>query len=194
MPLLAAVAAAVVVAGAVIALVATDTRRSLAGLAVVLLVAPFGGDVLPSAAALGARTSASLLGLYVAWLVLADSRTPVRGSPAGWPVEALAGIAATIAGWVAATGAADFLGAPAASPPAVGAAVALLVLAAAPVASVRDPFRLGLGFVLLAEASGLAWAGLPGATGPLDQVVAGCLGLGALACQAVLVRTVALER
>jgi hypothetical protein len=113
-----------------------------------------------------------VLGGYLVWVALRGVPPPTTGWRVGWPGAAAVAIVGFAIGWLAAgtigttlsaadgdgpsIGAAAALAAGSLVPrAALGAAVALVALAAAPVFVGRDVLRLGLGLLLLLTAAGL---------------------------------------
>ena len=182
-PLLAGLAA-VVVAGAVVAVSAREARASLLGLLVVLLGAAVVADPLPTPPAIAARIAAALLAARLLVIAIRDLDGPTAGSRLGWPVEALAAAAAAVIGFGT-----HGLGAPALGPPEASAAgFAVGVLAAAPIVTSRDVYRLGIGAILLLVAALLVRVGLGGTPSDLEQLVTCGLIAGLGGAVGVIVR------
>lgn len=160
--------AVLVTAGGVAAVSAREPRFAALGMFVGLVGAPYVADPLPGVVALAARATGAVLAGYLVWISLRGGPPPTAGWRLGWPGSAAIAIVAFAVGWLAAgtvggalassgdgpsTGAAVALGAGSAVPRgALGAALALLALAAAPVLVGRDVLRLGLGLLLLLAA------------------------------------------
>ena len=164
-PWLAALAVAVV-AGAVIAVSAREARASVLGLTVCGVIVPLLADPPPAPLPLAARLLAAVLAGYLLWIAVRE-RPLTRGTRLGWPVEALLGAAAGVAGF----GASGFAG-PAGGPPeAEAAAFALGALAMVPILRGADVFRLAIGLILAVLAAGVARVALAGSPSALDQLV-----------------------
>jgi hypothetical protein len=167
-------AAAVVVAGGVLSLSASDARVALAGLAVTLLVAPLIADPLPEPTVVAARAVSAALAAYLPWIVIRDAAATMRASVLGWPVEALLGAAAFVIGF----GAAGLGATPLGPAEAQGAGFALVALSVGPIVFGRDVFRLGSGAILLVGGVLLVRVGLAGTPSALEQLVTGVLFVG----------------
>jgi hypothetical protein len=168
--------ACVVVVGAVVAVGARETRAALLGLLVALLGAAFLADPLPSPLAIAARIVAAFLGCRLIAISIRGEADGSEGSRLGWPVDALLAAAAGVIGFGT-----HGLGAPGGGPPeAQAAGFAVGILAAAPLITGRDVFRLSVGAVLVLLASLLVRAGLSGTPTELEQLVTSGLiaGLG----------------
>jgi hypothetical protein len=182
--------ACVVVAGAVVAVSARETRAALLGLLVALLASTLIADPLPGPLPIAARLVAAFLACRLIAIAIRGEEGGTGGSRLGWPVEALVGAAAAFIGFGT-----HGLGAAGGGPPeAQAAGFAVGVLAAAPLVSGRDVFRLGIGAVLVLLGSILVRAGLSGTPSELEQLVTSGLivGLGgAVGVVAMGARTVA---
>ena len=168
--------ACVVVVGAVVAVGARETRAALLGLLVALLGSAFLADPLPSPLSISARLVAALLGCRLIAIAIRGETGGTEGSRLGWPVDALLAAAAAVIGFGT-----HGLGAPGSGPPeAQAAGFAVGILAAAPLVTGRDVFRLSIGAVLVVLAGLLVRAGLSGTPGELEQLVTSGLiaGLG----------------
>jgi hypothetical protein len=166
--------ACVVVAGAVVAVSARETQTALLGLLVTLLAAPLIADPLPGWLPIAARIAAAFLACRLIAIAIRDEAGGTGGSRLGWPVEALVAAAAAVIGFGT-----HGLGAPGGGPAeAQAAGFAVGVLAAAPVVSGRDVFRLGIGAVLVLLGSLLVRAGLSGTPSELEQLVTSGLIVG----------------
>ncbi len=168
-----AVLAVLVAAGGVVAVSAREPRLAALGTLVVLVGSAYVADPLPDAVALAARLTGAVLGGYLLWVALRQPGAPTAGWQIGWPGAAAIAVAAFAAGWLAAatlggelaavTGqgpsAAGVATALASGSPvpraAIGAAAALIALAAGPVLVARDVLRLGVGLLLLLSAADL---------------------------------------
>lgn len=166
--------ACVVVAGAVVAASARETRTALLGLLVALLASPLIADPLPGWLPIAARIAAAFLACRLVAIAIRDEAGGTGGSRLGWPVEVLVAAAAAVIGFGT-----HGLGAPGGGPAeAQAAGFAVGVLAAAPVVSGRDVFRLGIGAVLVLLGSLLVRAGLSGTPSELEQLVTSGLVVG----------------
>jgi hypothetical protein len=175
---------ATVIAGAVVAVSAREARAALLALLVVLLAAPLLADPLPGPLPLAARIAAAFLAARLIAIAIRGLDRPTAGSRVGWPVEALAAIAGAVVG-IGTHG----LGAPAVGPVAASAAgFAAGVLAAAPIVTSRDTYRLGIGAMLLLSAGLLVRTGLGGTPSELEQLVTAGLIAGLGGAVAVIVR------
>ena len=174
MNLLLAGLACVVVAGAVVAVTARETRAALLGLLVALLAAALVADPLPGPLPIAARLVSAFLACRLIAVAIRDMDEPTSGSRLGWPVEVLAATAAAIIGFGT-----HGLGAPGAGPAeAQAAGFAVGVLAAAPIVSSRDVFRLGVGAILLLLGGLLVREGIGGTPTELEQLVTSGLVVG----------------
>lgn len=183
----------VVIAGAIVAIAARDTRTVLLGLAIALVATPLVADPLAAPVGLAARFLGAILAAYLLWIVARERPdlgligAPTGGSRIGWPAEILLAGGAAIVGF-----AAHGLGAPAGGPALASAAgFALAALAVAPVMTGRDVIRVGTGLLLLIDAALLVRTALGGTPGPVEQLLtAGLLVVlaGALAAIAANAR------
>jgi hypothetical protein len=166
--------ACVVVAGAVVAVSAREARAALLGLLVALLGASLIADPLPGPLPIAARIASAFLACRLIAVVIRDLDEPTGGSRLGWPVEALAAAAAAVIGFGT-----HGLGAPGEGPAeAQAAGFAVGVLAASPIVSSRDVFRLGMGAILLLVGGLLVRQGLGGTPSELEQLVTSGLVVG----------------
>jgi hypothetical protein len=166
--------ACVVVAGAVVAVSAREARAALLGLLVALLGAALIADPLPGPLPIAARLAAAFLACRLIAVVIRDLDEPTSGSRLGWPVEALAAGAAAVIGFGT-----HGLGVPGEGPAeAQAAGFAVGVLAASPIVSSRDVFRLGIGAMLLLLGGLLVRQGLGGTPSELEQLVTSGLIVG----------------
>ncbi len=157
--------AVVVVTGGVLSVSARDGKLATVGLLAVLALAPLVASPLPDVVAASARVVAAALATYLVGIPL-RSAPPTRGSRIGWPAEALAASAGFVAG-VTVGG----FGAPGLGPAAgVGAGLALIALAVAPLAETRDLLRQGLGLFLLVTGAELVRSGLAGTPSALEAL------------------------
>jgi hypothetical protein len=166
--------ACVVVAGAVVAVSARETRAALLGLLVALLGAALVADPLPGPLPIAARLASAFLACRIIAVAIRNLDEPTSGSRLGWPVDVLAAAAAAIIGFGT-----HGLGAPGLGPAeAQAAGFALGVLAASPIVSSRDVFRLGVGAILLVVGGLLVRAGIGGTPSELEQLVTSGLVVG----------------
>ena len=175
---------AAVLAGAVVAVSAREARASLLGLLVVLLASSLLADPLPGPLPLAARIAAALLAARLISISIRGLDRPTAGSRLGWPVEALAAVAAGVVGFGTHGLGATPLGPALAS--AAGCAVG--ILAAAPMVTSRDVYRLGTGAMLLLVGGLLIRVGLGGTPSDLEQLVTCGLIAGVGGAVAVVVR------
>ncbi len=185
--------AVTVVAGAIVGVSSREARIALLGLAVSLVGAPLLVDPLPNPLSLAARLVAAILAVELLWIAVRATSARTRGSLVGWPVEALAAVAAFIVGYVVglATGDAGAGTASAGSSAEgtaliLGASFSLLALAVTPLALGRDVLRLGIAATLLVTGATTIRAALAGSPTPLEElVIAGVtVGLGVAAAVA----------
>ena len=95
----------------------------------------------PARSPIAARLASAFLACRLIAIAIRDLDEPTSGSRLGWPVEALAAAAAAVIGFGT-----HGLGAPGEGPAeAQAAGFAVGVLAASPIVSSRDVFRLGIG-------------------------------------------------
>jgi hypothetical protein len=166
--------ACVVVAGAVVAVSARETRVALLGLLVALLGASLVADPLPGPLPIAARLASAFLACRLIDVAIRGLEAPTSGSRLGWPVEVIAAAAAAIIGFGT-----HGLGAPGLGPAeAQAAGFALGVLAASPIVSSRDVFRLGAGAILLLVGGLLVREGIGGTPSELEQLVTSGLVVG----------------
>jgi hypothetical protein len=182
-PLLAGLTATVVV-GAVVAVSAREARASLLGLLVVLLASSLIADPLPGPLPFAARIAAALLAARLIAIAIRDLDRPTAGSRLGWPVEALAAAAGAVVGF----GTHGLGAAPVGPAEASAAGFAVGVLAAAPIVTSRDVYRLGVGAMLLLTGGLLVRAGIGGTPSELEQLVTCGLIAGLGGAIAVIVR------
>ncbi len=175
---------AAVLAGAVVAVSAREARASLLGLLVVLLASSLLADPLAGPLPLAARIAAALLAARLVAISIRGLDRPTAGSRLGWPVEALAALAAGVVGFGTHGLGATPLGPALAS--AAGCAVG--ILAAAPIVTSRDVYRLGTGAMLLLVGGLLIRVGLGGTPSDLEQLVTCGLIAGVGGAMAVVVR------
>ncbi len=182
MTVLLVVAAFVTVVGALVAVTARDARTALAGLVASLIAVPLVADPPPGIAALGVRAVAALLGGYLLLVVVGRASRVSRGSLVGLPAEALAAAAAFVIGF----GSDGLASTPVGPPLALGAGLALIALAVAPVARAGDALRLGVALTVLISGAELLRVGLAGTPAPLEQLLTAALTLALLVTTAVL--------
>ncbi|MGH2474190.1 MAG: hypothetical protein ACRDIL_02915 [Candidatus Limnocylindrales bacterium] len=171
-PILAGVALAVV-AGTVVAISGRDVRVSVLGLTVVLVASPLLAEPTAGPLGLAARFIAAVLAGYLLAIVARDRTeggqpaASTGGSRIGWPAEVLVAAGASVVGF-----AAHGLGAPAGGPALASAAgFAVAALALTPVLTGRDGIRVGIGVVLLVDASLLVRTALGGTPGDFEQLI-----------------------
>ena len=175
-------AALALLAGALVALSARDSRWILGGLVVCLGLAPLVADPLPSPIAIAARLVAAVLGAELLVVVLRGARAATHVAPLGPVSIAFAAAAAGIVGYATAG-----VGSPAAGPAvATGAGFALATLALGPLLLGRDVLRIGSAAVLLLTAASLVRAGLAGTPGALEQGAMAGVTIAILGATAVL--------
>ena len=166
--------ACVVVAGAVVAVSARETRAALLGLLVSLLAASLLADPLPGPLPIAARLASAFLACRLIAVSIRNLEEPTSGSRLGWPVDILAAVAAAVIGFGT-----HGLGAPGLGPAeAQAAGFALGVLAASPIVSSRDVFRLGVGAIMLLLGGLLVRVGIGGTPSELEQLVTSGLVVG----------------
>ena len=168
-PALAGVALAVL-AGAIVAVAARDSRAAVVGLAAALILAPLVAAPVGSSLGLAARLAGAILGAYLLWVAVRGG-APTGGSRIGWPAEALLGLGGLVVGFGTHGLGADPLG-PA---EAQAAGFALAALAVVPVATGRDVVRLGTGLFILLQGALLVRVGLGGTPGELEQLATAAL-------------------
>jgi hypothetical protein len=165
------VLAVIAAGGAVVAVSAREPRVATLGVLVALLGSAFVAEPMPGSIALGARLVGAVLGGYLVWAALRGAPAPTAGSHMGWPGATSIAIVGFLAGWLAAAAVGGALasisgdgpsigvaapGLIAGSPvsrAAMGAAFALVALAAGPVLVARDVLRAGLGLLLMIAAA-----------------------------------------
>ncbi len=156
--------------GAAVAVGARDARLASVGLAIAMLAAPFIAAPEAAPAALAFRVVAGVLAAYLALIAARRAPFPV-GSPLGVRAAVLTAAAAFSLG-LGVTPLVVQHGGPEA---AVGAGVAALALAAAPVTLARDSFRFGSGLLVAASGAFLVRTALGGTPTPLGLVAEGLL-------------------
>ncbi len=172
----------VVLAGAILALSARDTRLVLGGLVATLGLAPVIAEPIPSPIAIAARFLAALLGAELLLVVLRRSAGRTRSAGLGPLSTALAAAAACVVGYTT-----SGVGAPALGPPvATAIGFGLATLALGPLLLGRDVLRIGLGMALLVTAAQLIRTGLAGTPGSLEQVVSAGLTVALLGTTAAI--------
>ena len=185
--------AVAVVVGGVAAVAAVTPRLAVLGLLLALAGSAYVADPLPGPLGLGARLAGTTLGVYLIWIALRRAPAAMPAAATGWVGAAAIGVAAFAAGWLAAgTLAASLASGPAEGPgaggvaaalsdgslvsqAAVGAALALTVLAVPQVLLARDILRLGVGLLLLLAAAGLLANGLGARLDDVAELGAGLL-------------------
>ena len=183
--------AAVVAAGGALAVSAREPRLAALGTLVALLGSAYVVDPLPGPLVLGARLVGAVIAGYLVWIALRRAPAPLPPRGIRVPGSIVIAITAFSAGWLTATTLAATLGVGPGDGPssagaataladgslvpraALGAAFALVALAAGPVLIARDVLRLGLALLLLIAAAGLAGNALGvGAAAPADLAFA----------------------
>lgn len=183
MSLVLAAMAGVVVAGAIVAVGARESRVALLGLLVTLLTASFLADPEPGVLPIASRLVAALIACRLIAVAVRSGDVATGGSRLGWPVDVLAAVAAAIIGFGT-----HGLGAHGGGPAAAQAAgFAVGVLATAPLLSGRDVFRLGIGAMLLVLGALLVRVGLAGTPSDLEQLATSGLIVGLGGAVAVIV-------
>lgn len=184
--------ALLVTAGGVVAVSAREPRLAALGVVIALVGAAFVADPLPDVAAVAARVVGSVLAGYLVWVSLRGAPPPTTGWRIGWPGAAAVATVAFVTGWLASgtiantlavgegdgpsVGAAAALAAGSLVPrAALGASLALVTLAAAPVLVGRDVLRLGLGLLLVLGAVELLRNALGGRPDPIVELALGVL-------------------
>ena len=181
-----AVIAAATIAGAVLAVSARDARATVLGLLVVLLGAPLIADPWPDPVSILARVAAALLAIRLIAIGLRGDAV-TSGTRIGWPAEGLLAAAGAVVGF----GSHDLVTTGLGPAEALAGGFALVVLAAAPLVSGRDPLRLAVGSCLLLVAASLIRAGLDARPSQAEQLVAAVLTIalgGAVAVIAAATR------
>ncbi len=177
MPVVPLLAATVAIAGAVIAILATDSRLTTAGTAAALLAAPFAADPLPQQLGLGVRLVGAGLAGYLLWTSTRQAAPLLGPLPLGGRGEAAFVLAAAAIGFLADAVTSEALGPTAA----LAAGGALLVGGLDLLAFGEDGLRLGSGALLaltgaslvLAELGGTPGAGLEAGLAVATAAVAG---------------------
>ena len=209
---LAVMLAAATIAGATAAVSSRESRVAVLGLLIALVAAPFVADPFPDPRGIAARIAGAGLVAYPLLMVLRVDGRVTSGSRGGWPADALLAVTAAlaagaaVAGWDAAgqlSGGGQPGGVQAVDGtsglvvpylPATAAGVALLVLAAAPVAFVREPLRLTIGLVLGMLGLTLVQAGLSGPPSAFTDLVAALLLATIAIAGAALIRASRITR
>ncbi|HEY7942351.1 MAG TPA: hypothetical protein VID25_10420 [Candidatus Limnocylindrales bacterium] len=177
MPVVPFLAATVVIAGAVMAILATDARLTTAGTAAALLAAPFVADPLPQQLGLGVRLVGAGLAAYLLWTSMRQAAPLLGPLPLAGRGEAAFVLAAAAIGFLADAVTSEALGPTAA----LAAGGALLVGGLDLLAFGEDGLRLGSGALLaltgaslvLAELGGTPGAGLEAGLAVATAAVAG---------------------
>lgn len=177
-----AVIGVAVVAGAVVAVSARESRVATLGLVLALVSAPLVGSGPPALLPLAARLVAAILAGYLLWVAVRRVPAATDGSRIGWPAESLLAAAAAVIGLAA--------GAAARNGPAeaIATALALAVVAAGPLVARGDALQTGLGLALGVTALELLRVGLAGPASALEQLVVAALVVAAAAASALLAR------
>ncbi len=177
MPIVPLLAATVAIAGAVMAILATDARLTVAGTAAALLAAPFAADPLPQQLGLGVRLVGAGLAAYLLWTSMRQAAPLLGPLPLAGRGEAAFVLAAAAIGFLADAVTSEALGPTAA----LAAGGALLVGGLDLLAFGDDGLRLGSGALLaltgaslvLAELGGTPGAGLEAGLAVATAAVAG---------------------
>jgi hypothetical protein len=154
--------------GAAIAVGAREARLAALGLAVVLTASALVVEPAPAPAAVGFRLVAGILAAYLVQ-VAARRQWRTVGSPLGVPATLVGGFAVFVLGLGASPLVLHFGGPVAAG----GAGLAMLAVAAAPVAIGRDAFRVGSGLLVAATGVFLVRVALGGTPGDLEFAAEG---------------------
>lgn len=164
----------VVVAGAVTAVSTREPRTALFGLLVALLGAALLADPLPLPLSIAARIVGAILACRLIAIAIRGDGVRTSGSRLGWPVEALAAVAAAVIGFGT-----HGLGAVGAGPPETQAAgFAIGALATTAIVTGRDVLRLGIGSVLLVTGALLVRQAIGGTPPGLEQLATSGLVIG----------------
>jgi hypothetical protein len=201
--------AALVAAGGALAISAREPRLAALGTLLALVCSAYVEDPLPGPLSLGARLVGAVLAGYLVWIALRRAPSPLRAGGFRVPGALAIAVAGFAAGYLTAAALGPALGlgdgdgpsaggaaaSLAAGSPvscaALGAAFALLVLAAGPVLLARDVLRLGLGLMLLITAADLAGNALGmGTNAPADLAVAILTALAGAAVAAVVTASI----
>ncbi len=177
MPVVPLIAATVALAGAVVAVLATDARLMTAATAAALLAAPFVADPLPQPLGLGVRIVGAGLAAYLLWTSMRQAAPLLGPLPLAGRGEAAFALAAGAIGFLADAVTSEALGPTAA----LAAGGALLVAGLDLLAFGADGLRLGSGALLaltgasfvLVELGGTPGAGLEAGLAVATAAVAG---------------------
>lgn len=177
MPVVPLIAATVALAGAVVAVLATDARLMTAATAAALLAAPFVADPLPQPVGLGVRIVGAGLAAYLLWTSMRQAAPLLGPLPLAGRGEAAFVLAAGAIGFLADAVTSEALGPTAA----LAAGGALLVAGLDLLAFGDDGLRLGSGALLaltgaslvLVELGGTPGAGLEAGLAVATAAVAG---------------------
>jgi hypothetical protein len=187
---------------------AREPRLAVLGLIVALVGAAYVTEPLPGTVALAAQLVGIVLGGYLVWIALRRAPARTSGSHMGWPGATAIAIAAFATGWLAAGAIGGALTAVPAEGPStgltaaglvsgspvaragLGAAFALIALAAGPVLIARDVLRLGLGLLLLVGAAELLRGALVERSDDVVELAFGILfALGSAGLASVVARS-----
>jgi hypothetical protein len=177
---LAGFAALVVLVGCVVAVTAADRRFAILGVSAALVAAPLVGVQVRDLLSLAFREVAVLTGFYLLW-VASRHVTEWRDGP----LPVFGGVFVVLA-FVAAVLLAPALGPDRGSTPGLAGAVAATIAAVALGSGQRHVLAGGLSAILLTLAAALAYRGLTGSTGGLDNVVIGATLLAVTTAAAFL--------
>ncbi|HXX61735.1 MAG TPA: hypothetical protein VEI48_10680 [Candidatus Sulfotelmatobacter sp.] len=177
MPVVPVLAALVAITGAVVAVLATDSRRMTVATGTALLAAPFVADPLPQPLALGARLVGAALAAYLLWTATRQAAPLLGPLPLAGRGEAAFVVAAVAIGLLADSVTSEALGPMAA----LAAGGGLLIGGLDLLAFGHDGMRLGIGALLaltgaslvLVELGGTPGAGLEAGLAVATAAVAG---------------------
>ena len=155
MPVVPVLAAIVAIAGAVAAILATDSRLTTAGTAAALLAAPFVADPLPQPLGLSVRLVGAGLAAYLLWTSMRQAAPLLGPLPLAGRGEAAFVLAAAAIGFLADAVTSEALGPTAA----LAAGGALLVAGLDLLAFGEDGLRLGSGALLALTGASLVLGG-----------------------------------
>jgi hypothetical protein len=190
-----AVIGVAVVAGALIAVSALESRVAILGLVLALVAAPLVTAGPPAPLPLAVRLVAAILAGYLLWVAVRPVPARTAGSRLGWPAELLLAGTAAVVGWAALDGPGVAAGGPR---EAGAAALAVGVLALGPLLGRADALQMGIGAALAITATELLRVGVAGAPSPLEElsvavVVVAAAGAAALLARAAVVANGSLD-
>lgn len=203
--------AALVAAGGALAVATREPRLAALGTLFALVGSAYVVDPLPGTLALGARLTGAVIAGYLTWIALRRAPGALPPPGIGLPGAGAIAIVAFATGWLAASTLGTALAAGSSDGPstgaaataladgsfvpraALGAAFALVALAAGPVLLARDVLRMGLGLLLLIAAAGLLGNALGAAADPAVELAVAVLvalaGAGVAAVVTASLRT-----